>query len=69
MSTSSAPQPNEEKAGEASAAIVVEVTQSATVAVAGQSVDEEPVVTGSVAEPSSTSPVSMLDGKSGDEDF
>jgi hypothetical protein len=65
----SAPQPNEEKAGEASAAIVVEVTQSETVAVPGQPVDEEPVVTGSVAEPSPTTPVSMLDGKNGDEDF
>jgi hypothetical protein len=53
--------PNEEKAGEASAAIVVEVTQSATVAVPGQPVDEEPVVTGSVTEPSPTTPVSMLD--------
>jgi hypothetical protein len=30
---------------------------------------EEPVGTGSVAEPSSTTPVSMLDGKNGDEDF
>jgi hypothetical protein len=48
---------------------VVDVTQSETVAVPSQSIDEEPVVTGSVAEPSSTSPVSMLDGKSGDEDF
>jgi hypothetical protein len=68
-SDASAPQPNEEKAGEASAAIVVEVTQSETVAVPGQPVDEEPVVTGSVAEPSPTTPVSMVDGKNGDEDF
>jgi hypothetical protein len=68
-SDASAPQPNEEKAGEASAAIVVEVTQSMTVAVPGQSVDEEPVVTGSVTEPSPTTPVSMLDGKNCDEDF
>ena len=68
-SDASAPQPNEEKAGEASAAIVVEVTQSATVAVPGQPVDEEPVVTGSITEPSSTTPVSMLDGKNCDEDF
>jgi hypothetical protein len=45
---------------------VVEVTQSETVAVPGQPVDEEPVVTGS-AEP--TTPVSMVDGKNGDEDF
>jgi hypothetical protein len=61
--------PNEEKAGEASAAIVVEVTQSSTVAVAGQAIEDEPVATGSVAEPSSTTPVSMLDGKNCDEDF
>jgi hypothetical protein len=67
-SDASAPQPNEEKAAEASAAIVVEVTQSATVAVPGQPVDEEPVVTGSVTEPSTT-PVSMIDGKNCDEDF
>jgi hypothetical protein len=68
-SDASAPQPNEENTGEASAAIVVEVTQSATVAVPGQPVDEEPVVTGSVAEPSPTMPVSMLDGKNCDEGF
>jgi hypothetical protein len=61
--------PNEDKAGEASAAIVVEVTQSVTVAVPGQSVDDELVVTGSITEPSSTTPVSMLDGKNCDEDF
>ena len=67
-SDASAPEPNEEKAGEASAAIVVEVTQSTTVAVPGQPVDDEPVVTGSVAEPSTT-PVSMIDGKNCDEDF
>ena len=67
-SDASAPQPNEEKAGEASAAIVVEVTQSTTVAVPGQPVDDEPVVTGSVTEPSTT-PVSMIDGKNCDEDF
>jgi hypothetical protein len=54
-------QPNEEKA-EASTAIVVEVTQSSTVAVLGQPVEDEPVVTGSITEPSSTTPVS-------DEDF
>jgi hypothetical protein len=68
-SDASAPQPNEEKAGEASAAIVVEVTQSTTVAVPGQPVEDEPVVTGSVTEPSPTTPVSMLDGKNCDEDF
>jgi hypothetical protein len=61
-SDASAPQPNEEKAGEASAAIVVEITQSETVVVPGQPVDEEPVVTGSVTEPSPTTPVSTLDG-------
>jgi hypothetical protein len=60
--------PNKEKFGETSAAIVVEVTQSATVAVPGQPVDEEPVVTSSITEPSST-PVSMLEGKNCDEDF
>lgn len=60
-SDASAPQPNEEKAGEASAAIVVEVTQSSTVAVPGQAIDEEPAVTGSVTEPSPTTPVSTLD--------
>jgi hypothetical protein len=68
-SDASAPQRNEEKAGEASAAIVVQVTQSATVAVPGQPVDEQPVVIGSVTEPPSTTPVSMLDGKNCDEDF
>jgi hypothetical protein len=67
-SDASVSQPNEEKA-EASTAIVVEVTQSATVAVAGQPVEDEPVVTGSIAEPSSTTPVSMLEGKNCDEDF
>jgi hypothetical protein len=60
---------NEQKAGEASAAIVVEVTQSATVAVAGQPTEDEPEVTGSVTEPAPTTPVSMLDGKKTDEDF
>jgi hypothetical protein len=61
--------PNKERFGEAPAAIVVEVTQSATVAVPGQAIEDEPVVTGSIAEPSSTTPVSMLDGKNCDEDF
>ena len=68
-SDASVSQPNEEKAGQASAAIVVEVTQSATVAVLGQTIEDEPVVTGSITEPSSTTPVSMLDGKNCDEDF
>ena len=48
---------------------MVEVTQSTTVAVPGQPVDDEPVVTGSVTEPPSMTPVSMLDGKNCDEDF
>jgi hypothetical protein len=66
-SDASASQPNEEKAGEASAAIVVEVTQSSTVVVAGQAVEDEPVVTGTIPQPSATT--SMLDGKNCDEDF
>jgi hypothetical protein len=68
-SDASAPPPNEEKAAEASAAIVVEVTQSETVAVPGEPVDEESAVTGSVTGPAPTTPVSMLDGKNCDEDF
>jgi hypothetical protein len=68
-SDASVSQPNEDKAAETSTAILVEVTQSTTVAVPGQPVDDEPVVTGSVAEPSSTTPISMLDGKNCDEDF
>jgi len=48
---------------------VVEVTQSSTVAVPGQPVEDEPVVTGSITEPSSTTAVSMLDDKHGDQDF
>jgi hypothetical protein len=39
------------------------------VAVAGQAAEDQPVVTGSITEPSSTTPVSMLDGKNADEDF
>jgi hypothetical protein len=62
-------QPNQEKFGEASAAVVVEVIQSVTVPVPGQPVDDEPVLTSSIGEPSSTTPVSMLDGKNCDEDF
>jgi hypothetical protein len=61
--------PNKDRFGEASTAIVVEVMQSSTVAVAGQAAEDQPVVTGSITEPSSTTPVSMLDGKNGDEDF
>jgi hypothetical protein len=56
-------QPNEEKAAQAS------VTQLVTVAVSGQAIEDEPVVTGSISEPSSTAPVSMLDGRNCDEDF
>jgi hypothetical protein len=48
---------------------VVEVTQSETVAVPGQPVDEEPVVTGSVADPSPATPASLVDGRNDDEDF
>jgi hypothetical protein len=55
--------------GETSAAIVVEVVQSATVAVPGHPIEDEPVVTGSLTEPSATTPVSMVDGKNCDEDF
>jgi hypothetical protein len=62
-----APQRTDEKVGEASAALVVEVSQSAAVVV--QPVHDEPAVTGSVTEPRSTTPVSMLDGKNCDEDF
>jgi hypothetical protein len=68
-SDASVSQPNEEKAGEASAAIVVEVTQSSTVVVAGEAVEDGPVVTGTINEPSSNTPVSMIDGKNCDEDF
>ena len=49
--------------------IVVEVTQSSTVAVPGQAAEDEPVVTASITEPSLTTPVSMLDGKKDDENF
>ena len=48
---------------------MVEVTQMATVAVPGQPVEDELVVTGSITEPWSTTPVSMLDRKTCDEDF
>ena len=60
--------PNEERA-EAPLAIVVELTPSSTVAVPGQPVADEPVVSGSIAEPSPATPVSMTDSKDGDEDF
>jgi hypothetical protein len=61
--------PNKDRFGEASTAIVVELTQLSTVAVPDQAAEDKPVVTGSATEPSSTSPVSMLDSKHGDEDF
>ena len=61
--------PNKDRFGEASTAVVVEVTQSSTLAVPSQAIDNEPAVTGSITEPSSTTPVSMLDGKNCHEDF
>jgi hypothetical protein len=48
---------------------VVELTQSATAAVPGEPVEDEPVVTDSITKPPPTTPVSMLDGKNCDEDF
>jgi hypothetical protein len=64
-SAESVSQPNDEKAGQAAAAIMVEVTQPETVAVAGEPVDD-PVVTDSIGESSSTTPVSMAVDKNGD---
>jgi hypothetical protein len=54
--------PNEDRVGEASSAIVVEVAQSSTMTVPDQAAEDEPAVTGSITEPSSNIPVSMLDG-------
>jgi hypothetical protein len=68
-SDASVSQLNEQKAAEGSAAIVVEVTQSSTVAVPGQPAEDETVVTASIIQPSSTAPVSMLDSKNCDEEF
>jgi hypothetical protein len=62
-------QPRKDRLGKASAAVVVEATQSSAVAAPGQPVEDEPVVMGSITEPSSTTPVSMLDGKNSDEEF
>jgi hypothetical protein len=62
-------QPNEKKAARASTTIVVELTQSSTLVGPGQAIEDEPAATGSIAEPSSTTPVSMLDGKNCTEDF
>jgi hypothetical protein len=60
-SAESVSQPNEEKAGQAAAAIALEVTQPETLAIAGEPVDD-PVVTDSIGESSSTTPVSMAVG-------
>jgi hypothetical protein len=60
--------PNKDRVGEASSAIVVEVAQSSTMTVP-DAVEDEPVVTGSITEPSSTTPVSMLDGRNCYEEF
>jgi hypothetical protein len=57
-----------DRVGEASTAIGVEVTSS-TVAVPGQPVEDEPTVTGSITEPLSNTPVSMLDGRNCYEEF
>jgi hypothetical protein len=61
--------PNKDRFGEASTAIVVEVTQSSTVAALDPAAEDEPVVTGSITEPSSTTPLSMLDGRNCYEEF
>jgi hypothetical protein len=61
--------PHKDRFGEASTAIVVELTQSSTVVAPDQAAEDKPVVTGSITERSSTAPVSMLDGKNSDEDF
>jgi hypothetical protein len=61
--------PHKDRFGEASTAIVVELTQSSTVVAPDQAAEDKPVVTGSITERSSTAPVSMLDGKISDEDF
>jgi hypothetical protein len=61
--------PNKDRVGEASTAIVVEVTQASTAAALDQAAEGEPVVTGSITDPSSTTPVSMLDGRNCYEEF
>jgi hypothetical protein len=58
--------PTKDRVGEAAPPITVEVTQAS---VPGQTVDDEPVVTGSITEPSSNTPVSMLDGRNCYEEF
>jgi hypothetical protein len=60
--------PTKDRVGEASTVIVVEVTQASTVAALDQA-EDEPVVTGSFTEPSSSTPVSMLDGRNCYEEF
>jgi hypothetical protein len=60
--------PNKDRVGEASSAIVVEVAQSSTMTVP-DAVEDEPVVTGSITEPSSTTPVTMLNGRNCYEEF
>jgi hypothetical protein len=61
--------PNKDRVGEASTAIVVAVTQASTAAVLDQTAEDGPAVTGSFAEPSSNTPVSMLDGRNCYEEF
>jgi hypothetical protein len=61
--------PTNDRVGEASTVIVVEVTQASTVAALDQAAEGEPAVTGSFAEPSSNMPVSMLDGRNCYEEF
>jgi hypothetical protein len=60
--------PTKDRVGEAATVIVVEVSQASTVAALDQA-EDEPVVTGSITEPSSTTPVSMLDGRNCYEEF
>jgi hypothetical protein len=67
-SAESVSRPNEEKVGQAAAAIVLEVTQPKTVAVAGEPVDD-PVVTDSIGASTSTTPISIAVGNNGDQDF
>jgi hypothetical protein len=61
--------PKNDRFGDASTTIEVEVAKSSTVAVPGQPVGDEPVVTGSITEPSSTTTVSMVDGRNCYEEF
>jgi hypothetical protein len=61
--------PIKDRVGEASTVIVVEVTQASTVAALDQAAEDEPLVTGSITEPSSNTPVSMVDGRNCYEEF